>query len=129
PTRRSSDLAWLAEIDAVTGVPRQQLLTNAQQDLSAYRVAALFNQFTQTQPAAARPAVPRTPQVPEEQIQPAQTRTGGDVLQPSSQARIWSSADISAFYKEKAAGRYRPDEAAALEAAIFAAPKQGRITG
>lgn len=120
--------AWLSELDAVTGLPRQQLLANAQQDLSAYRVAALFNQFTQFNPVAAQPAVKSTPQVPEDQIQPGQSRAGGDVVQPSSQLRTWSSAEISAFYRDKAAGKYSQADAAALEADIFAAQRQGRIT-
>ena len=112
----------------VVALPRQQLLGNAQQDLSAYRVAALFNQFTQFNPAAVQPAVKPTPQVPEDQIQPGQSRAGGDVVQPSSQLRTWSSVEISAFYKDKAAGKYSQADAAALEADIFAAQKQGRIT-
>ncbi|MBD9415922.1 hypothetical protein IB234_15270 [Pseudomonas sp. PDM16] len=120
--------AWLAEIDSITGQSRQQLLESAQKDLSAYRVGALFNAFTQTNPVAAQPAVPQTPQIPPEQVQPAASRVAPDTAQPSSQQRIWTSADIGQFYKDKAQGRYSPADAAALEADIFAAQTQGRIT-
>lgn len=120
--------AWLTEIDPFSGMPRQQLLVNAQQELSAYRVIALFNAFAQTNPAVASPAGTQQPQIPPEQIQPAASRVGGEVAQPISQQRIWSSSDIGQFYRDKAAGKYRSDEAAALEADIFAAQTQGRIT-
>ncbi|MWV17559.1 hypothetical protein F3I16_16070 [Pseudomonas sp. L-22-4S-12] len=119
--------AWLGEIDPFSGVPRQQLLISAQKELSAFRVAALFSAYTQAKPVAANPAGAQPPQIPPEQVQPAASRVGFEAL-PASQQRIWSSSDISQFYKDKAAGKYLPADAAALEADIFAAQSQGRIT-
>lgn len=119
---------WLGEIDPFSGVTRQQLLISAQKELSAHRVAALFKAYTQTNPAAAKPAGAQPPQIPPEQVQPATSRVGAETLQPASQQRTWSSADISQFYKDKAAGKYSQADAAALEADIFAAQSQGRIT-
>lgn len=119
--------AWLGEIDQFSGVPRQQLLISAQKELSAHRVAALFKAYTQTNPAAAKPAGAQPPQIPPEQVQPAASRVGSEAL-PASQQRIWSSSDISQFYKDKAAGKYSQADAEALEADIFAAQAQGRIT-
>ncbi|WXL27754.1 hypothetical protein WG219_10005 [Ectopseudomonas mendocina] len=120
--------AWLGEIDPFSGVPRQQLLINAQKELSAYRVAALFNAYTQATFAAAKPPGTQPPPIPPEQVQPAASRVGAETLQPATQQRMWSSADISQFYKDKAAGKYLPADAAALETDIFAAQSQGRIT-
>lgn len=108
---------WLAEIDPFSGLQRQQLLAQAQQALSASRVIALFNTFKQGAKA---------PQVPDSQVIPRSTG-GGYETQPVSQAKVWTRAEISAFYRDKAAGRYPADEAKAIEADIFAAQSEGRI--
>ncbi|WP_347506194.1 hypothetical protein [Pseudomonas anguilliseptica] len=109
-------LTWLAETDPLSGQERQQLLVSAQQALDPYRVAAVFKAFGK--PAKA----PEKPTVPGDQVHPRQTKAVATDLQ---QQRIWSRAEISQFYREKAS--YSAEQAAAIETDIFAAQTQGRI--
>ncbi len=107
--------AWLAGVDALSGQSRQQLLVGAQQAFDPYRVAAVFKAFGK--PASAKPTIPA------DQVQPRQTKAAV----PESQQREWLRAEIGAFYRDKAAGRYSAEQAAAIEADIFSAQAQGRI--
>jgi hypothetical protein len=107
--------AWLAEVDPLSGQVRQQLLVSAQQALDPYRVAAIFKSF-------AKP-VSEKPTIPADQVQPRQAKAAA----PESQQRDWSRAEIGAFYRDKASGRYSAEQAAAIEVDIFSAQAQGRI--
>lgn len=107
-------LAWLAEIDLLSGEQRQQLLARAQQTLDPYRVAVIFRSFGT--------AAPKKQPIPDELVQPRQTRAAAP--EPAAQ-RVWTRAEISQFYREKAS--MPAEQAAAIEADIFAAQTQGRI--
>ncbi len=107
-------LAWLSEIDPMSGAARQQLLANAQHALDPYRVATIFRSFTG--------AAPKKPTIPDELVQPRQSRAAP--AEPSA-AKVWTRGEISQFYRDKAS--MPADKAAALEADIFAAQAQGRI--
>lgn len=107
---------WLAEIDPLSGQPRQQLLVGAQQALDAYRVAAVFKSFAAVAPKASQEPIPG------ELVQPRQARSAAPEPQ---QGKVWSRAEISEFYRNKAS--YPKDQAAAIETDIFAAQAQGRI--
>lgn len=107
-------LAWLAEVDPMSGAARQQLLANAQHALDPYRVATIFRSFAG--------AAPKKPTIPDELVQPRQSRAAP--AEPSA-AKTWTRAEITQFYRDKAS--MPADKAAALEADIFAAQAQGRI--
>lgn len=107
---------WLAELDPLSGQPRQQLLVGAQQALDAYRVAAVFKSFAAVAPKAQKETIP------DDQVQPRQARSAAPEPQ---QGKVWTRAEISEFYRNKAS--YPKDQAAAIEADIFAAQAQGRI--
>lgn len=107
----------LTGVDPLSGMTRQQLLIDAQSSLDPYRVAAVFNSFLGSAPAKA-------PQqsIPDDLVQPRQSRSAS--LEPQ-QGKTWSRTEISEFYRSKAS--YPKDQAAAIEADIFAAQSQGRI--
>lgn len=111
--------AWLAKFDPLSGLQRQQALVQAQQALSAERVIAIFNAYHQETGAA--PAPKR--EVPAEAIQPKQTRS----TEAPAAGKIWTGAEISAFYQDKARGKYSREEAERIEADIFAATASGRV--
>ena len=111
--------AFLAQYDPQTGVQRQQVLTTAQQALDADGVAAVFNAYKKQQPQE-----PKS-RIPDDQVDPPTSRS----TSAPEGGKIWTGAEISAFYKDKAAGKYRakPKEAERLEADIFAAQREGRV--
>jgi hypothetical protein len=112
---------WLSEIDTLTGSPRQTLLETAQQALDPSRAVAIFRQFKGA-PSDAK----KKQSIPEDQIQPKQSRSNGaDVSQ--SAGKMWTRSEIAGFYRDKAAGRVSPDEANSIEQDIFAAQQEGRI--
>lgn len=107
---------WLAEHDPLSGKARQDLLVSAQQALDPYRVAAIFKSFAGASQKSPQPAVP------DDQVHPRQTRAAAPEPQPG---KIWAREEITRFYREKSS--YPKEEAAAIEADIFAAQSQGRI--
>lgn len=106
---------YLAGVDPLSGMTRQQLLVDAQRALDPYRVAAIFKSFSPQQKAQQNT-------IPDELIQPRQSRSSTTDIQ---QGKTWTRNDISEFYRNKAS--YPKDQAAAIEADIFAAQSQGRI--
>lgn len=107
---------WLAQVDRLSGQTRQQLLVDAQHAFDPYRVAAVFKSFMADAPKVSQETIP------DDSIQPRQTRASAPELQ---QGKIWSRAEIQEFYRNKAS--YSKEQAASLEADIFAAQAQGRI--
>lgn len=112
--------AYLAEFDSQTGEQRQQTLIKAQQMFDAYSVAQLFNTFTQ-HTAASQPR-----SIPEEKVQPSIARSESA---PPQGARSWSRSEITEFYTRAALGKYSEAERAAIEAEIFEAQRNGRVSG
>lgn len=108
---------WLATVDPLSGVSRQVLLENAQANSDPFRVAAIFKSF------GGKPAVKPGNKIPEEMVQPRQSRAvpGNDL----TGEKKYTGAEITEFYRNKAS--YSKDQAAAIEADIFAAQAQGRI--
>ena len=143
--------SWLAQTDPFTGTVRHAMLKQAYAAGDGPRTAAFFQAFLVDRAATTppitehtvAPAAGQTPQTP----QPAPTtRDAGagsvslDSLtapgrgRPASSGapadkKIWSQADIQAFYSDGAKGRFagREAEKNALEADIFAAGREGRL--
>lgn len=107
---------WLAQVDRLSGQTRQQLLVDAQHAFDPYRVAAVFKSFAADAPKVSQETIP------DDSIQPRQARASAPELQ---QGKTWSRAEIQEFYRNKAS--YSKEQAASLEADIFAAQAQGRI--
>ena len=111
---------FLAQLDERTGQPRQQTLEAAQQVLDPAPVVAIFQSF-QTQAGATQ-----TPAPDPDHVEPPRSRAT-DTAPQGQGGTIWTRAKIRQFYEDKRRGRYSKDEAARLEADIFAAQQEGRI--
>lgn len=114
-------LAWLGEADPIYGQTRQAALTAAQQNLDVARVSAIFNAFKATLPKA-NPAQGNLAK----QVSP---KTAASAPPAPTEKPVVTQAQIQAFYKEVATGKYRGREveAAQLEAIINEAIADGRV--
>lgn len=115
-------LAWLAEADPVYGQPRQTALSAAQQSLDVARVAAIFNAFK----VAHQPKATTAPSPLAKQVSP---KSAGAAPPAPTEKPVVTQAQIQAFYKEVATGKFRGREsdAAQLEAMINEAIADGRV--
>lgn len=128
-------LAWLGEVDPMSGVPRQQYLNHAAQQLDHAHAATLFKAFkasvgegepepgtqTTTAPVQAKPTVSPTP------------RTVGNATAPSPREPDTSvnRAEISAHYKRASIDPvYRTSkDHEDMEKRISTAMASGTVTG
>lgn len=119
----SSDvfLQWLADVDPVYGQPRQAALTAAQSNLDVARVAAVFNAFKGTQPKTSKAQDALAKQV--------SPKTAASVAPTPTEKTVVTQAQIQAFYKDVATGKYRGRDAevAQFEAVINEAIAEGRV--
>jgi len=136
-------LSWLALPDPFSGVTRHELLKSAYSSNNAARVLTFFKAFVAEEAAGSPPS-------PGSETPPTPTPSGGNGSQPgkipleslaapgrASPAATQVPADkpiitrqqITQFYADVAAGRYRGREAEKLEndAAIILASNEGRI--
>lgn len=110
---------WLDEIDDLTGARRQDLLSTAERDRDADRVAKFFLAFKKTsqkQVANANAAL-------ESQVAPSSVQTPNT---PPAK-KVWTRAEISQFYERVRKGEVDDKEALAIESDIQAASIEGRI--
>jgi len=114
---------FLAQFDSSSGKQRQAMLSEAQNALDAKGVIDIFQLYKSQQSSSPR----QGRQIPEEDVEPRTAQTTTDTPQGGGNKRIWTGADISRFYKQKASGRLDPKEAERLEADIFAAQREGRV--
>lgn len=123
-------LEWLGEIDEISGMPRQEHLTNAFNALNVDRTAKLFNAYKKTLPQAPAPKQPAQKQTEvQRQVAPGKSKTPPGPVTSDANSKIWSAAEIDKFYRDYATGQYRsnPQEAARIEAEIDAAVSTGRV--
>lgn len=128
-------LSWLKLPDAYSGAIRHDLLKAAYEQNNAPRVLAFFNGFL-----AEEAAVDPAKRVPDQTAQegtkipletlaaPGRAKTAAATGAPAEKPII-TSAQISRFYADIAAGKYRGKETeqAKHEAMIFEAEREGRI--
>ena len=111
--------AWLGEADELAGEQRQTLLSQAEERRDAVRVARFFNAFKKVQQdkAAASndslasqlaPEATRTPEVPKGK-------------------KLWTRAEVAAFYAADRRGEYTEEKAAAIDAEIQLAIREQRV--
>jgi len=139
-------LGWLDEVDPYSGQPRGQLLRLAFENNDIKRVVAFFTGYVNenatlsqrvAEPGRNRPApanngngagAPR-PGL-ETLAAPGRGRnTTVDARQEQQEGRLWTQAEVAAFYDDVRRGAFRGREEAqrATEAQIFAAANSGRI--
>lgn len=110
---------WLAERDDLTGLERQEMLTQAEAEKSPERVSAFFNAFKkQTQSAVAQAS-----QRLETQVAPSAMSSDG----PPPGKRIWTRSQIADFYGQVRRGELSEEKAVAIESEIQSASLEGRV--
>lgn len=110
---------WLAEHDDFTGFQRQQLLTDAEKRKDAVRVARFFDAFKKSK---SKTEVAATSSL-ESQLAPVSTRTEA----PPPSKKIWTRGEVAEFYARDRRGEYTEEQAAAIDADIQAAVREGRV--
>lgn len=114
-------LAWLAEIDPMTGLPRQSYLDDAVEKRDIARVAHIFNTFKGPSKKA-----DKTRRELERQVAPRSVRTPQTASDTTG--KVWTQAEVKKFYDDVVHGRVTAEEAARIESEINAAAAEGRIT-
>lgn len=126
---------WLLDVDPLSGLQRQTLLTDAHQALDVSRVANIFLSWKRDAGIAVAPAAQTAPATAasnvsklEKQIAPGRASAASAPPSPA-QKKQWSRGEIAKFYQDKMQGRYkgREAEARATEADIFLAQREGRV--
>jgi hypothetical protein len=130
-------IAWLHQVDPFSGRTRKSLADEAYGAGDIARTLAFFQAYTNehtavsqspgTQPVHTNGLADRLPLA--NLAVPGRGATAAPPTPGAPQRRIWTSADISAFYRQRQRGQWagREAEADRLEADIFAAGHEGRI--
>jgi len=120
-------LAWLSDIDPVSGVQRQAYLNNAYSNANVEMTAALFDTYKREAGLVNGEQQAPAQQVPsiERQLQPESST----VAEPTNaqSTRMWSTSEIDKFYQDKRRKQYTEEQAARIESEIDAAVQTGRI--
>ncbi len=129
-------LEWLALPDAFSGAIRHNLLKDAWGRNDAARVLAFFKGFLATE-ASGTPQNRQEPaqnqetgKVPLEAFAaPGRAKTAAASTDAPAEKPIFTRAQITQFYTDSAAGKYRgrEEEKNKIEQQIFAAEREGRI--
>jgi hypothetical protein len=121
-------LAWLNQpIDAELGDETyMDRLTAAYNSLDDAKVLTIFNRYIKLNPQVAQDTASKL----EELIVPENQGGGDDLTNLNKEKKTYTQAEVTQFYTDSAAGVYKdkPEEKASIEADIFAAQNEGRIT-
>jgi hypothetical protein len=124
---------WLADVDPLSGSPRQEYLNRAWTAFDANRTAVLFNAYKQLKAPASTPPAQQEPvsqakQQLQRQVAPSRSSAPSDPA-PSTPSKIWTTQEIEGFYADIRKGRYwgKDAERAQIESEIDQAVAQGRI--
>jgi len=110
---------WLGEVDDLTGMQRQDILSQAEEKRDAGRVARFFNAFKKVQQdksAASQTSL-------DSQVAPEATRTP----EAPKGKKLWTRGEIAAFYAADRRGEYTEEQAAVIDAEIQAAIREQRV--
>ena len=121
-------LEWLAEVDTLSGMPRQEYLNRAFQSLDTKRTVALFDAYKQRMgnPVQAAAAVDPKSQL-QRQVAPGTSKASAAA--PGSGTKIWTMLEVDQFYRSITQGNYRDNEPerVRIEAEIDQAVAEGRL--
>lgn len=129
-------IAWLALPDAYSGAIRHDMLRAAFARNDSRRVIAFFKGFLAETAATApaeqepgKPAVPSNKPSLKSLAAPGRAKSTAAPTPAPAEKPIFTTSQITAFYTDKANGKFRGREkdAAKIEADIFAAQMEGRI--
>lgn len=124
-------LSWLAEFDPVLGKTRQAAVSEAYDAFDAPRTAAFLHAYEAHQ----RSLTPSRQLTPQEelarQVSPRTSQPSNAPVSetPATATRIWTQAEISAFYTAAIQGKYKADPATKqrIEQEIDQAVSEGRV--
>jgi hypothetical protein len=116
-------LVWLGQPDPLTGIIRQNLVDQAQKNLDAARLIAVFNDWKSQKPQSGQ----GQPNLEDEVIPNNSQGNGPGAPEKPVYTRAW----VSKFYQDKAAGKsqYTEEQHAQIDRDIIAAQSEGRIQG
>lgn len=119
---------WLAEVDPLSGYPRQEYLNRALASLDVGRTAVLFKTFKELNATPPQPAKPQPSKQLQRQVAPGTSRAS-TVASTNPAERVWSLSEIDQFYNEVRRGDYKGNEAerVRIEAEIDHAVAEGRV--
>jgi hypothetical protein len=129
-------VAWLNQPDMFSGQTRKTLIDNAYNSGDAARTIAFFRAYKNEQTVVGQQPGTQTFQTDQAERLPladlAVPGRGRSVSSPAPgapEARIWTTADVNAFYRQKQRGYWagREAEAERLERDIILAPLEGRF--
>ena len=110
---------WLGEYDELTGMRRQDMLSDAEAKRDANRVARFFNKWKETQ--TKRTAT--TNRKLESQLTPDASKVSS---KPPGK-KVWTRGEIADFYGRARRGEIKSADMVAIEADIHAATLEGRV--
>lgn len=110
---------WLGEVDDLTGMQRQDILQQAEEKRDADRVARFFKAFKKVQQDKSAESQTSL----ESQVAPEATRTP----EVPKGKKLWTRAEIAAFYAADRRGEYTEEQASAIDAEIQAAIREQRV--
>lgn len=110
---------WLAEHDELTGYQRQQILSQAEANRDATRVARFFSAYKKVQEGTVAAATNTL----EQQVAPTSSRVDA----PPQGKKIWTRAEIADFYAKDRRGGYTEEQSAAIDSEIQAAIAERRV--
>ena len=128
-------VAWLAGTDPFSGQRRHDLLIQAFEANDEARTLAFFKSYQNEHAAVTRDtsqpeSSARKPKLDmETMVSPGSPKTTGATRAQEGSERIWSQREISRFYDDVTAGKYRsrPKDKARIEAEIIRAANTGRV--
>ena len=113
-------LAWLNEVDPVSGVLRSNLLRRFDAELNSMQVASIFNAYRAQTGSA--PQARKAPTLAQ-QVSP----TRGHSTATAKAQKVYTQAEISRFYDDWRRGRYSEADGKAVEKDIEQAVAEGRV--
>jgi hypothetical protein len=124
-------LAWLAEEDDLTGLPRQSALTAAGNARDLNRVVKVFKAFFKATGHSAESSAPATPASRlQAQVSPVSSGNGSASVTTNAQGKpLITTQQVERFYSDVRRGAYRGNDQMrmATEAVINEALAEGRI--
>lgn len=111
-------LTWLSGFDVASGRLRSELFDDACASFDTTRVAHFFTTYGSEQEPE-----PQAPDPLAQHVEPPTQR----VSVPPPGKKLWRTNEITAFYAGVRSGQYSREDAARIEADIFAAQTEGRI--
>lgn len=121
----SDFLAWLAEMDPMSGLTRQTYLNVAFEQFDVKRTATLFNTWKKEAGKAPAPKRDAAREL-QRQVAPGTSR-GASAPSVSAGEKIWSMQEVERFYLDASKGKYSRDDVVRIEAEIDAAVAAGRL--